>query len=64
MGTLFGALLLAVTDQVVASLDGLLPNLIPTGAMTAALGAPLLLWLIPRLKMAQGLAPPVITACP
>ncbi|MEO1871368.1 MAG: Fe(3+)-hydroxamate ABC transporter permease FhuB [Cobetia sp.] len=54
---LFGALLLAVTDQVVASLDGLLPNLIPTGAMTAALGAPLLLWLIPRLKMAQGAGP-------
>ena len=43
---LFGALLLAVTAMVVASLDGLLPNLIPTGAMTAALGAPLLLWLI------------------
>ncbi|MGS0467057.1 iron chelate uptake ABC transporter family permease subunit [Cobetia marina] len=60
---LFGALLLAVTDLVVASLDGLLPNLIPTGAMTAALGAPLLLWLIPRLKMAQEQAPPVITAC-
>ena len=54
---LFGALLLAVTDQVVACLDGLLPNLIPTGAMTAALGAPLLLWLIPRLKMAQGAGP-------
>ncbi|WP_235506932.1 Fe(3+)-hydroxamate ABC transporter permease FhuB [Cobetia sp. UCD-24C] len=54
---LFGALLLAVTDQVVASLDGLLPNLIPTGAMTAALGAPLLLWLIPRLKLAQGAGP-------
>lgn len=54
---LFGALLLAVTDLVVANLDGLLPNLIPTGAMTAALGAPLLLWLIPRLKMAQGTGP-------
>ena len=54
---LFGALLLAVTDLVVASLDGLLPNLIPTGAMTAALGAPLLLWLIPRLKMTQGAGP-------
>ncbi|MBN2872318.1 MAG: Fe(3+)-hydroxamate ABC transporter permease FhuB [Halothiobacillaceae bacterium] len=46
-----GALLLAVTDLLLQSVDAWLPTLIPTGAMTAALGAPLLLWLIPRLRL-------------
>ena len=46
----FGALLLAATDQLVQLFTGTNAALIPTGATTAALGAPLLLWLIPRLS--------------
>ncbi|MFY0992481.1 Fe(3+)-hydroxamate ABC transporter permease FhuB [Halomonas sp. C05BenzN] len=49
--TLLGALLLASTDLLLQRFSGALPTLIPTGATTAALGAPLLLWLIPRLKL-------------
>ncbi|MGE6294022.1 Fe(3+)-hydroxamate ABC transporter permease FhuB [Aeromonas media] len=45
-----GALLLAATDLLLQSLTSFWPVLIPTGAMTALLGAPLLLWLIPRLS--------------
>nr|WP_299239702.1 Fe(3+)-hydroxamate ABC transporter permease FhuB [uncultured Halomonas sp.] len=48
---LFGALLLAATDLLLQRFSNALPTLIPTGATTAALGAPLLLWLIPRLKL-------------
>ncbi|PMR67587.1 Fe(3+)-hydroxamate ABC transporter permease FhuB [Halomonas heilongjiangensis] len=48
---LLGALLLATTDLLLQRFSGALPTLIPTGATTAALGAPLLLWLIPRLKL-------------
>lgn len=47
---LLGALLLVVTDLVLQQLRAMVPMLLPTGAMTAALGAPLLLWLIPRLQ--------------
>ncbi|MFQ2074369.1 Fe(3+)-hydroxamate ABC transporter permease FhuB [Aeromonas veronii] len=46
---ILGALLLAATDLLLQSLSRFWPVLIPTGAMTALLGAPLLLWLIPRL---------------
>ncbi|MFM5881200.1 Fe(3+)-hydroxamate ABC transporter permease FhuB [Aeromonas sanarellii] len=46
-----GALLLAATDLLLQSLIRFWPVLIPTGAMTALLGAPLLLWLIPRLTL-------------
>lgn len=46
-----GALLLAATDLLLQSLTRFWPVLIPTGAMTALLGAPLLLWLIPRLTL-------------
>lgn len=49
--TLLGALLLSATDLLLQRFSGALPTLIPTGATTAALGAPLLLWLIPRLKL-------------
>lgn len=49
--TLFGALLLAATDLLLQRFSGALPTLIPTGATTAALGAPLLLWLIPRVRL-------------
>ncbi|MEN2989740.1 Fe(3+)-hydroxamate ABC transporter permease FhuB [Tistrella sp. BH-R2-4] len=50
---LIGAVLLWLTDGVVQclaahDLDGL-----PTGAATALLGAPLLLWLLPRLRMIE-----------
>lgn len=48
-----GALLLLITDLLIQRMPGLLATLIPTGATTAALGAPLLLWLIPRLRMAN-----------
>lgn len=49
-----GALLLAATDLLLQSLTRFWPVLIPTGAMTALLGAPLLLWLIPRLSFKSG----------
>lgn len=49
--TLLGALLLAGTDLLLQHFSHALPTLIPTGATTAALGTPLLLWLIPRLRL-------------
>ncbi|WP_429211478.1 Fe(3+)-hydroxamate ABC transporter permease FhuB [Aeromonas veronii] len=51
---ILGALLLAATDLLLQSLSRFWPLLIPTGAMTALLGAPLLLWLIPRLGIKSG----------
>ncbi|MBW3694976.1 Fe(3+)-hydroxamate ABC transporter permease FhuB [Vibrio sp. T187] len=48
---LLGGLLLSVTDLVIQQLPGLMSMFIPTGAATAALGAPLLLWLLPKLSM-------------
>ncbi|MET1078079.1 MAG: Fe(3+)-hydroxamate ABC transporter permease FhuB [Pseudomonas sp.] len=51
---LLGAVLLWVTDLGVQRLAGSLAELVPTGAATALLGAPLLLWLLPRLKLAGG----------
>jgi len=59
----FGALLLAVTDQVLQHLTGASAALIPTGATTAVLGAPLLLWLIPRLALSRT-TPPAQSADP
>ncbi|PVY77036.1 iron complex transport system permease protein [Tamilnaduibacter salinus] len=50
-GALLGALLLLLTDLLVQRVPGIFATLLPTGATTAALGAPLLLWLIPRLKL-------------
>ena len=47
-----GALLLAVIDLLLQSLGGSLPLIVPTGAMTATLGGPLLLWLLFRVKLA------------
>lgn len=55
--TLLGAVLLATTDLLLQRFSGMLTTLVPTGAITGALGAPLLLWLIPRLKL-QGDKPP------
>ncbi|SEM06757.1 Fe(3+)-hydroxamate ABC transporter permease FhuB [Halomonas daqiaonensis] len=63
--TLLGALLLATTDLLLQRFAGTLPTLIPTGATTAALGAPLLLWLIPRLRLEAGRPPnPATTLAP
>lgn len=48
---LLGGLLLTLTDLLIQQLPGIAAMIIPTGATTAALGAPLLLWLLPRLSM-------------
>jgi len=45
---LFGAALVWVTDEVLQSAGGAFARL-PTGAVLALLGAPILLWLLPRL---------------
>ncbi|WP_104041155.1 Fe(3+)-hydroxamate ABC transporter permease FhuB [Vibrio hyugaensis] len=59
---LIGAMLLSLTDLVIQQLPGLMASLIPTGAATAALGAPLLLWLLPRLSQkTQGHTQTVLT---
>lgn len=55
---LLGALLLLTTDLAVQQLTGTLPAMIPTGALTGVLGAPLLLWLIPRLALKSSPTPP------
>jgi len=55
--TLLGAVLLATTDLLLQQFGGMVAAFIPTGAITGALGAPLLMWLIPRLKL-QGDQPP------
>ncbi|WP_165857027.1 Fe(3+)-hydroxamate ABC transporter permease FhuB [Marinobacter sp. JSM 1782161] len=52
-----GALLLLATDLLLLNLAETLPTLIPTGAMTGALGAPILLWLIRRLTHGTGRVP-------
>ncbi|KQN56703.1 Fe(3+)-hydroxamate ABC transporter permease FhuB [Erwinia sp. Leaf53] len=49
---LLGALLLLLSDQAVILLTRLWREL-PTGAVTALLGAPLMLWLLPRLRHAR-----------
>ncbi|HYG86786.1 MAG TPA: Fe(3+)-hydroxamate ABC transporter permease FhuB [Azospirillum sp.] len=48
---LIGALLLWVTDGLVQLLAGAGGERVPTGAATALLGGPLLLWLLPRVRM-------------
>ncbi|MBU2875665.1 Fe(3+)-hydroxamate ABC transporter permease FhuB [Marinobacter salexigens] len=52
----FGGLLLLTTDLFLLQYSAQLPSMVPTGAMTGLLGAPLLLWLIPRLAL-KGSAP-------
>lgn len=49
---LLGAALLWMTDQVVLLVSGSGGELLPTGAVTAIFGSPLLLWLLPRLRFA------------
>ncbi|WP_322012622.1 Fe(3+)-hydroxamate ABC transporter permease FhuB [Paraburkholderia sp. J12] len=51
---LTGAALLALTDQAVQCLPGMGGDLLPTGAATALLGGPLLLWLLRRLPVNGG----------
>ncbi|MBO0905857.1 Fe(3+)-hydroxamate ABC transporter permease FhuB [Jiella sonneratiae] len=46
---LIGAVLLFATDAAVLALQQLAGTTIPTGAVTALLGGPVLLWLLPRL---------------
>jgi ferric hydroxamate transport system permease protein len=46
-----GAFLLTLTDLLIQRLPGLMSIMLPTGAATAALGAPLMLWLLPKLTM-------------
>ncbi|MER9653851.1 Fe(3+)-hydroxamate ABC transporter permease FhuB [Mesorhizobium sp. M0152] len=50
---LIGALLLWLTDGLVQLAAGSGGERIPTGAGTALLGGPLLLWLLPRLRMLE-----------
>jgi ferric hydroxamate transport system permease protein len=50
---LIGAGLLLLTDEIVKRLSDITGGLIPTGAMTALFGAPLVLFLLPRLKATQ-----------
>ncbi|MQT15084.1 Fe(3+)-hydroxamate ABC transporter permease FhuB [Segnochrobactrum spirostomi] len=47
---LIGAALLWLTDQLVQRLSGAGGELLPAGAVTALLGAPLLFWMLPRLR--------------
>lgn len=49
---LMGASLLWLTDQCVLRIAGAYGEMVPTGAVTALFGSPLLLWLLPRLKLA------------
>ncbi|RTM01100.1 Fe(3+)-hydroxamate ABC transporter permease FhuB [Ancylobacter aquaticus] len=49
--TLLGAVLLWLADQSVQRLAGDFGEMLPTGAITALIGSPLLLWLIPRLRL-------------
>ncbi len=48
---LLGAVLLWLTDQCVQRLSGDAGEMLPTGAITAVFGSPLLLWLLPRLRL-------------
>jgi iron complex transport system permease protein len=47
-----GGLLLLLTDSMLQNFAGVSSEFIPTGAVTAVLGSPLLLFLLPRLKVA------------
>lgn len=50
---LIGAILLWLTDGCVQLFTGAEGERIPTGAASALLGGPLLLWLLPRIRMAE-----------
>lgn len=55
--TLIGALLLLLTDVLLELVGPTLGIFMPTGAMTALLGAPLLLWLVPTVRVSRQLPP-------
>ncbi len=48
ISTLVGAVLLLLTDLVVMQFTGIAGDLLPTGAVTALIGAPCLLWLLSK----------------
>jgi iron complex transport system permease protein len=50
LAPVIGAGLLVLVDQAVQTVSGGFADFLPTGAVTALLGAPLLLWLLPRLR--------------
>ncbi|MGO1296273.1 MAG: Fe(3+)-hydroxamate ABC transporter permease FhuB [Vibrio sp.] len=52
---LLGSWLLLIVDMVVQPFSGIGGELLPTGAMTALIGAPCLLWLLKRLPLATDL---------
>ncbi len=52
-----GGLILLLTDLLVTLLAGPFADFLPTGAVTAVLGSPILLWLLPRVS--RGSAPPI-----
>ncbi|MBB6489168.1 Fe(3+)-hydroxamate ABC transporter permease FhuB [Rhizobium lusitanum] len=54
---LIGAGLLLLTDEALLLLSGASSTFLPTGAITALIGAPLLLLMLPRLKAMRGNAP-------
>lgn len=63
--SLFGAALLWFTDQAVQIAAGSLSDFLPTGAVTALFGSPLLLLLLPRLRgQDRPQAPPRAAAVP
>ena len=52
---LVGSLLLLIVDLVIQPFSGVGGELLPTGAMTALIGAPFLLWLLQRTKLQSDL---------
>jgi ABC-type Fe3+-siderophore transport system permease subunit len=55
VSTIVGALLLLLTDAMLQNIAGVSSQFVPTGAVTAVLGSPLLLLLLPRMKIASQL---------
>lgn len=60
--TVLGALLLAIADLALQSLLSMRSSMIPTGAVVGMLAAPLLLWLIPRLRLTEERPPGSVPA--
>ena len=58
---LIGGLILTLADLIIQQLPGIAAMIVPTGAATAALGAPLLLWLLPKLSLRQAQTQTVMT---
>lgn len=58
-GPVTGAVLLWLTDALVQAATGPDSGLVPTGAVTAVVGAPLLLWLMQRVRLGERAEVPV-----